>query len=112
MAGGRVLQLIRQASRERGAVSAELADQALDQLVERQEIISYWPTTYEEDKFGGKDRIVMRCDGIEVPLQIKSSRSGFISAMKSHPEVPCVVVEAGDPVVTIMENILHVLERK
>jgi len=89
-----------------------LAGQALELLTETQRIISYWEANYDQDMHEGTDFQVILGDGAERPLQIKSSWSGFKKARENYPEVPCVVIEPGDPIVTIMANILHVLERK
>lgn len=89
-----------------------LADQALVELETRQDIITHWPADYDRDRFEGVDFMVTRRDGVDRPLQVKSSWSGFYKAREYHPEIPCIVVEAGDTVETIMANIMIVIGRK
>ena len=77
----------------------------------KQKIASWWPAKWQEEKRGGIDRIIQRLDGTEIPLQIKSSRTGVECALKNHPQIPCLQVKRDDTPFWVAGRILKIINR-
>ena len=107
----KLLQEKRTKSIQVGKRSEELTDQALNLLENKQKIASWWPAKWQEEKRGGIDRIIQRLDGTEIPLQIKSSRTGVECALKNHPQIPCLQVKRDDTPFWVAGRILKIINR-
>lgn len=105
-------RLLEKTGRARGRNSENRAKQSLDLLQGQGQIISYWETTREQDKFEGADVVIMASDGSEIPLQIKSSATGARAHGRKFPNVPCLVVTPLDTEAIIKDKIISLLKTK
>lgn len=106
--------LIRRVQHERG----QLRERAFLHLIEtaiQEGKTPEWMTGVEaaDEKSDRKGVDVwVHTDVGKIPLQVKSSQSGFDKASKKHPKIPIIVVDPGEPEVALSTSIALVEQKR
>ena len=102
----RIERLIRETQRNRGNVSEEIARQALDLMQDRGQIVSHWPTTWDEDHYDHCDEHVIGSDGTEYRLGISSSETNRREDRRKYPDIFHLVVLPGESPEEIVPKVI------
>lgn len=102
----RVDRLIYQTTLDRGTNAEDRARRALNQMQERQVIITHWPANWKEDRKDHFDEYIMLPDGSEALVDICSSPAKLV------PGVLQLIVKPGETPEEIIPHIVALLGLK
>jgi hypothetical protein len=99
-------------SKERGHYAEKKTEDALSQMLESGEIVSFYKTNKKDDKFRGIDFFVISQEGEKIPIQIKSSFSGAKTHLKEFPNIPVIVIELHEDLESIKNKIRNLINKE
>jgi len=99
-------------SKERGRYAEEKTEDALSQMLENGEIVSFYKTNKKDDKFRGIDFFVISQEGEKIPIQIKSSSRGAKTHLKEFPNIPVIVIELHEDLESIKNKIRNLISKE
>ena len=92
----KINKILSKISFERGFEAENKVSEALKEMEDSGEIVTFYKTDKRSDKYHGTDFMIITINGDKIPIQVKSSLRNIQTHLKKFPNVPAIVIEQSE----------------